>query len=167
MKRLFLIRHAKSSWNDPGATDFERKLNTRGKRDAPFMARQLASRTEAPDILIASPASRARKTAEIMADGVGYARKRIRFDEQVYDAGSQDLLRIVRSLDDEYRSAFVVGHNYAITDFAERLTGETLNNIPTSGIVAVDCGVDQWHRLAHGNCRLLFFDYPKNHAELR
>ncbi len=167
MKTLILIRHAKSSWSDPGAVDFERKLNKRGKRDAPFMARQLAGRSEAPDIIIASPAHRARKTAEIMADGIGYGRKRIRFDEGLYEAGAEDLLRIARSIGDECRSAFIVGHNYGITDFAERLTGETLTNIPTSGIAAVGCEVDQWRQLASGGCRLLFFDFPKNYAELR
>jgi len=73
MKKLFLIRHAKSSWSDPSVSDFHRKLNKRGKRDAPFMAEKLAARDNTlPDIVISSPAKRAKKTARFMANGVGY-----------------------------------------------------------------------------------------------
>jgi len=167
MKKLIVIRHAKSSWSDPKAADFDRKLNERGKRDAPFMARQLAGRTAVPDIIIASPARRAKKTAKIMADGLGYERRRIRYSDDLYHADARDLLSIVRAIDDACDSAVLVGHNYGITDFAEQLSGESLINIPTSGMVALDCAVEQWQRLAYGGCRLLFFDYPKNHAELR
>ena len=72
MKRLVLIRHAKSSWKNPGLRDFDRPLNKRGKADAPEMGRRLAQRSLMPDRLLSSPAKRAIRTAEIIADAIGF-----------------------------------------------------------------------------------------------
>ena len=167
MKKLFLIRHAKSSWSDPTVSDFFRKLNKRGRRDAPFMADKLAARGASPDIIISSPAKRAKKTARFMAKGVGYPVDAIAYYEDIYSSSTMDLYKVLQSVNDSHGVVFFVGHNYAITDLAEELISQQLINIPTTGIVAMKCDISKWDELGPGCGTLLFFDYPKMYAELR
>ena len=165
MKRLILIRHAKSSWSDPRATDFDRKLNKRGKRDAPFMAEKLAKRGVSADLIISSPAKRARKTAKHMAKAIGYDTGGIMFKEDAYSFSAADVLPILQGVDDKYEVVFFVGHNYGLTDLAEQLTGEVLLNIPTSGMVAMKCNIKHWSEAGPGCAQMEFFDYPKKHLK--
>jgi len=163
MKTLYLIRHAKSSWSNPALSDFDRGLNKRGKRNAPFMGKRLADYNVLPDLILSSPAKRAKKTAKIIAKTIGYPKKKIVYDETIYHAAVQDMLRIVSTASDSNNALFLVGHNYAITEFAELLTNRRINNIPTSGIVAVTFPFEQWKRVGFGKGKLEFFDYPKKH----
>ena len=165
MKRLILIRHAKSSWSDPQATDFERKLNKRGKRDAPFMAEKLAQRGIEADLIISSPAKRARKTAKHMAKAIGYTPAKIVFHEEAYSFSAADVFPILRDVDDQYEIICFVGHNYGLTDLAEQLTGEQLLNIPTSGMVGMTCRIANWSEMRPGCAQLEFFDYPKKYVK--
>lgn len=165
MKQLILIRHAKSSWSDPRATDFERKLNKRGKRDAPFMAGKLAQRDVKADLIISSPAKRARKTAKHMAKATGYDPGSIVFNEDAYSFSAADLSPILQGVDNKYEVVFFIGHNYGLTDLAEQLTGETLLNIPTSGMVAMKCRIEKWSEMQPGCAQMEFFDYPKKHLK--
>ncbi len=160
MKRLYLIRHAKSSWSNLKISDFERPLNHRGKREAPLMAQRLAQQGVCPDVLISSPAQRARTTAEIVARKVNFPVMRIHYDDSAYTSETVDLLQVVRRADDLAGTAFLVGHNYAITDLAVLLTGEYIKKIPTSGVVAMDLSVDSWADAGPGKGTMLFFDYP-------
>lgn len=165
MKQLILIRHAKSSWSDPRATDFERKLNKRGKRDAPFMAEKLAQRGVEADLIISSPAKRARKTAKHMAKATGHDPGSIVFSEDAYSFSAADVLPILKGVDNKYEIVFFIGHNYGLTDLAEQLTGETLLNIPTSGMVAMKCRIEKWSEMLPGCAQMEFFDYPKKHLK--
>jgi len=165
MKKLYLIRHAKSSWSDPTVSDFYRKLNKRGKRDAPFMALKLADAGADPDLIVSSPAKRARRTARYMAQGVGYPEKKIHYVEAIYSSATEDLYRVLCCIDNDCKEVFFVGHNYGITDLAEELTGEELVNIPTSGIVAMKCDISSWSKIEAGCGKMMFFDYPKKYPE--
>ena len=161
MKRLYLIRHAKSSWSNLQISDFDRPLNKRGKLEAPLMGARLAERGVLPDVVISSPAKRARATAEIVARKVSYPITHILFEDSAYTSDTIDLLQVVRRTDDRANTAFLVGHNYAITDLAVLLTGEYIKKIPTSGVVAMDLSVDTWLGVGPGKGALLFFDFPQ------
>lgn len=163
MKKLVLVRHAKSSWDDPGAADFDRKLNKRGKRDAPFMAEKLAEKGVRADLIISSPAKRARKTAIQMAKGIGYNPEKIQFEDSAYSFSAQDILEVLQKVDDGYDTVVFVGHNHGLTDLAERLTGESLVNVPTAGMAGISCKISSWSALGSGCGELMFFDYPKKH----
>ncbi len=165
MKRLYLIRHAKSSWSDPTLRDFDRPLNKRGKRDAPFMGEKLAERAIRPDFIMSSSAKRATKTARTLAKAILYPPKRIYFTEAIYLADEIGLYRIVRSCDDKVTSLFLVGHNFGITDFAVSLSGEQIDNIPTCGIAAIEFDLDSWQQVRPNTGRLLFFDWPKKYKK--
>jgi phosphohistidine phosphatase len=165
LKRLFLIRHAKSSWSNLKISDFDRPLNKRGKQEAPFVAQRLAKEGVCPDALISSPAKRAKATAEIVARGVKYPVKEIHYVNSVYTSETKDLLRVLQKIDDKIQTAFVVGHNYAITDLAVMLTSVYITKIPTAGVVAMDLAIDSWAETGAGKGGMLFFDYPEKHEK--
>ena len=104
MKTLFLIRHAKSSWDDTALADNDRPLNARGKRDAPKMGKRLAKRGVKPDLILSSPATRALKTAEIIAKKLDYRRKNIVVDDRLYAVEADQLLDVIRKLGDRTRA---------------------------------------------------------------
>jgi phosphohistidine phosphatase len=167
LKRLYLIRHAKSSWSNLMISDFDRPLNKRGKREAPLMAQKLAQKGICPDALISSPAKRARDTAEIVARSVKFSVKRIHFVDSVYTSETVDLLRVLQKTDNMIETAFLVGHNYAITDLAVMLTGEYIPKIPTSGVVAMELSIEKWSEVGPGKGAMLFFDYPEKHGSVK
>lgn len=165
MKKLFLIRHAKSSWGDPSVSDFYRKLNKRGKKDAPFMALKIAEAGASPDMILSSPAKRAKKTAQAMAQGVGFKKEFINYSDDIYSSSVHELFHVLKKVNNKINELFLVGHNYAITDLAQILTGEIIENIPTSGVVAMQCRINDWSDIEQGSGELLFFDYPKRYIK--
>lgn len=161
MKLLVLVRHAKSSWEDPGLEDVERPLNPRGLRDAPRMGLQLERRRSTPDHIVSSPAQRAHATAEIFAERLGYPRPDILIEPRVYEAGVQDLLEVIREFDDAHDFVIMFGHNPAVTSLVNKLTNATLDNVPTCGVAEIEFAVEYWREAAPAHARLVEFDYPK------
>jgi phosphohistidine phosphatase len=161
MKRLFLVRHAKSSWDNPSLDDIDRPLNNRGKRNAPEMGIRLRKQGIIPDLLISSPAKRALTTAKRIAEEIGYPKKEIQIDDRLYHGSSNSMLSIIHSQKDKINSLMLFGHNPGFTDFANSLCGINIYNIPTAGIVAVDFGIDNWSEVDYKSGELVFFDYPK------
>src|SRR6058998_2876755 len=133
MKTLFLIRHAKSSRDDPTLADKDRPLNDRGKRDAPRMGKRLAKRDVKPDLILSSPAARALETAQIIAKKLDYKRKNILVDDRLYAVGADELLDVLRKLGDEVECAMVVGHNPELTELAHRLSSK-ITDMPTCSV---------------------------------
>lgn len=162
MKRLYLIRHAKSSWSNPDLDDFSRPLNKRGKKDCPKMAARLSAAGIRPELIVASPAKRAQKTAMCMAKGTACDQEAIRYDEALYLGSLSYHLQLLEELLNQVDVLFLVGHNATITELGEYLTGSTLGNVPTCGIVAVEYPGRQGFSTEQGAGRLLFFDFPKN-----
>jgi len=163
MKKLYLVRHAKSSWKDMSLDDFDRSLNKRGKRDAPFMAMRLSKYKVEPDILISSPAKRARKTAKTIATEIKYPANEIVFIESIYGGGGGALFALLQDLDDRLDSVMLVGHNPDLTMLAEFLSGKAVGNIPTCGIFCMQFDLSSWKDIAPGSGSFIFFDYPKKH----
>ncbi len=161
-KFLYLIRHAKSSWDNPSLTDFERPLNKRGKRDAPEMGKRLAQRQVIADLMLSSPANRALTTCRHIAKEIDYPEEAIEEDEEIYHAGPSTLLKVVREIDDTWRTVLMFGHNPGFTDFANALNNTGIDNIPTCGIVLCRFEIDSWSEVQFGSGEEVFFDYPKN-----
>lgn len=161
MKRLYLIRHAKSSWDDPRLADFDRPLNDRGKRDAPRMGKRLARAGHRPDILLSSPARRAYGTAKRIARELGLRKENILRNDHLYHADESQLLRAVQAQPDAAGSLMLFGHNPGLTEFATLLCRYPFDNVPTCGVVCIDFPVDSWRRVTYNQGTLQFFDYPK------
>ncbi|MGW8194747.1 MAG: SixA phosphatase family protein [Desulforhopalus sp.] len=161
VQKIYLIRHAKSSWKNPGLDDYDRPLSKRGKKNAPEMARRLAARGVCPERIVSSPAKRARSTAVSMAKGTGYDKKNIRYEKNLYMGSLSYHLHLIAGMLQEVDVLFLVGHNYVITELAEHLTGSALGNVPTCGVVAVEYRRDIDFTMEAGHGKLLFFDFPK------
>lgn len=162
MKTLYLVRHAKSSWDHPTLDDFERPLNKRGERDAPHMAKRLKEKRVVLDLLLTSPAERASSTARYFAKILLVPDSLLTTDKKLYHASPETLLTIIRQLKDSATTVMVVGHNPGFTDFANLLLHEHIVNIPTSGIVACTIAIQRWGEVEPGLGKMLFYDYPKN-----
>ena len=161
-KLLIICRHAKSSWQDATLSDRERPLNKRGERDAPEMGQRLVKRGIQPDLILTSPAVRARRTAELYAQALGYPLASMQINPVQYAASVSMLLDLLRQTRADCHSVLMVGHNPESTDLANLLGGLSLTNVPTSGIVALKFAISNWQDLQAGRGVLLFFDYPKN-----
>ncbi|MGE7773302.1 MULTISPECIES: SixA phosphatase family protein [Chitinophaga] len=163
MKTLLLIRHAKSSWNDPDMDDFDRPLNKRGKQNAPEMAIRLLGRGLLPELVISSPAKRARTTARIMAKEWNYPREAILLEEELYLCYASTFLKHITRIDDDFNIVAIFAHNPGITDFANYLTEEIrIDNVPTAGVFAISADTEKWEDFDRAPKKFLFFDYPKS-----
>jgi len=161
LKELYIIRHAKSSWSNPSLNDFDRGLKKRGKDDIAFMAKWLKTRVETPDLILSSPAKRAKKTLKAIKKEFEVNEKDILFDERIYEASLDDLLEILTSLKSDKKIVFLIGHNPSLNELAEFLSGVYLTNIPTSGIVGLRFDIDKWSDLSSQKGKIIFFEYPK------
>lgn len=161
MKRLLLCRHAKSSWKDITLEDIDRPLNKRGKKNAPEMGKRLCTQGIRPDMIVSSPAKRARKTARQIAKVTGLGKKNVIVLEKIYAASPRELLEIIQDFDDTASVVLMVGHNPETTMLANALGDLEIDNVPTCGIVALDFKVSSWKEVAKNKGRLVFFDYPR------
>ena len=161
MKSLFIVRHAKSSWDDSSLRDIERPLNNRGKRDAPRMASFLFSEIGSVDRIISSPAVRAQTTANEFADAFG-KRGEVEIDQRIYGASSDRMLNILNNLSNSYSKVCLFGHNPTFTYFAEKLADVNIGNLPTCGIVGIEFSVDDWQAVSWGSGQQIMYEYPKS-----
>lgn len=160
MRELILIRHAKSDWSNPLLDDFERPLNKRGEKNAPFMAKILKKEIQKPDLIISSPSFRTKLTLEYFLKEFEYKGEVI-FEKSIYEAPYLNLLKAIKNVDDKYKTIFLIGHNPGLNDLANFLLGSFEDNIPTSGVLKIDFDTNSWKNISKDNSKLIFFKYPK------
>ena len=164
MKTIILVRHAKSSWKDLSLDDFDRPLNKRGKKNAQFMGGKLKERQIMPDLVLSSPAKRARKTATAFAKAIGYPKKKIVFDDNMYHASSRYLIEIIRNIDDKHETIMLFGHNPDLNGLANILLNKNpVDNIVTTGVYCIKVNVNQWQNVREWKGESVFYDYPKRY----
>ena len=161
MKTLTIVRHAKSSWDNPGLSDHERPLNKRGHRDAPLMGRRIARHGIRPSLIVSSPAVRAWSTARAVARAVGYPYEFLEKEPLLYHASVDRILDVIRAQDERCNNLMLFGHNPGFTDFANFLVPGLTNNMPTAGVVCVEIDQDDWNLYEQPKTRLLVHDWPK------
>ena len=162
MKRLVLVRHAKSSWDAPALDDAARPLNPRGLRDAPVMGRRIAAGGARPELIICSPAIRAKTTAALLARELDYAEADIRIENNLYCFDAGGLLEAIRRFDNSLQQILCVGHNPAITELVNRLCDVRIDNVPTCGVCSLQFETNDWDDIS--TAVLTAFDYPKKTA---
>ncbi|MCH1554170.1 MAG: histidine phosphatase family protein [Luminiphilus sp.] len=160
MKRLYLLRHAKSSWKNPELSDRERPLNKRGYRDAPRMGAYLSERYSPPPFFV-SPACRAQETyTELLTGWPDLNSQTVTTEEALYTFEFRELLQWLSACPDELASIAVVGHNPALTDLTNWLLGaEAIENLPTAGWVDLVIDLDRWANIelsrGKGRCKTI------------
>jgi len=160
-KILLLVRHAKSSWDDPSLSDFERPLNERGKKDAPDMAKKLHSKKFRIDAFVSSPAKRAWQTCKYFTKEFDPKKKNVVREPKLYEAGEQSFYEVIESFKNKWDSVAIFSHNPGITSFANSLTESHIDDMPTCSVVAVKVNADKWEDFRTAKKEFLFFDYPK------
>lgn len=166
MRRLWLLRHAKSSWDEPHLTDDERPLAARGRLAADALGRWVDQTGLRPDLVLCSSARRARETLAAVLPGLG-GDVSFEVESGLYTFSAEDLLARVRELPDEVGSVLLVGHNPAIADLIARLAregprlDEARAKVPTGALAGLDLDVDAWRDVARGCGVLSTFVVPR------
>lgn len=160
MKRLYLLRHAKSDWSFSKLSDFERPLNAVGKKSAPYMGQVLKEKGVTLDLLLSSSAVRALETAQIIADELDYPREKLQQEHKIYNAHVDTLIDLVGRLNDACGSVMLVGHNPGMTSLANYFAPEVAARLSTCSVLAVEFQVDTWQAVGKDSGECLFFESP-------
>ncbi len=144
MKKLFLIRHAKSDWSIEGLTDIDRPLNKRGYTDAHLMGLFLKKYFSDKTIFVSSPAVRAISTALIFATELGYKKEEILFAPEIYEAKAEDLFRVIKKIVEPYENIFLFGHNPTISEVVAKMSGSPFMDLPTCCVSAFESEAKEW-----------------------
>ena len=160
MKSVYLVRHAKSSWENPELRDYDRPLKGRGISDAYLLSQWLKQNVNVPQKLFSSPATRALHTSMIFARTLNIPFSNIEINEDLYMCSSSSLLEFIRSMDDGEDNVMIFAHNPTITDFVNRCQDERIENVPTTGTVCLDFNINEWKQ-AQDSASLVKFEYPK------
>lgn len=166
MKRLIVLRHAKSSWHDESLTDHDRPLSNRGDHDAPRMAARIGRRGVHAALILTSTARRALDTATILAGALGDAAI-LQPDPDLYLASPGTLLAILAAQPAAEATIVLVGHNPGLTQLVNMLLPDMrLANLPTAGVVSMQVDIDNWADIGTVAGTTEYFDYPKNPSEV-
>jgi phosphohistidine phosphatase len=171
MRRLMLLRHAKSSWPD-NIADRDRPLAVRGREAAPIMGRYLAEETLLPDLVLISPARRTLETWELVKPMLP-ERPATQVEPRIYEASCERLLAIVQETEADVRTLLLIGHNPGFADLAAKLTGHgdryaaarMAQKYPTCGLAVLDFAIEDWRDLAPRGGRLDRFVTPASLGE--
>ncbi|HCA57930.1 MAG TPA: hypothetical protein DEP46_08125 [Blastocatellia bacterium] len=163
MKTLLLMRHAKSSWTDPSLSDFERPLNERGRRAAPFMGGVLKREGLIPDHIICSPANRTKETAELVQAAVELDLE-IGNDARIYEATAGELIDVVSEMPETSSRALLIGHNPSSEQFLQIMTG-AIEAMPTAALAVIDLEIGSWAEIAPGKGKLRRLFRPKEEMQ--
>lgn len=161
MKKLFIVRHAKSSWDFPELDDYDRPLNKRGKKNAPQMGRRLANRGIKPQLIITSPAKRAASTARRIAKELSFPKSEILKEPLFYHGTNKNIIEILQKQNDDMNEIMIFGHNPGLTDLTNYLSGANIYNIPTCGVAEIDFEIRSWADIDKKKGTLVYLDYPK------
>jgi len=168
MRRLLLLRHAKTERAEPGQRDRDRKLTARGRADAPTIGAYMARHRLVPDVVLLSPVERTLETWELIAEAFAKSPRAVKA-ERIYNATAEALADLIREANGDARALLIIGHNPGLHDLAMQLIGsgnvearETLSEkLPTSGLVVIDLAFDDWSLLHDSAGRLERFVSPR------
>lgn len=160
MKKLYLIRHAKASWDTSDQSDFDRPLTEQGRQDAHTMAEQLKQQKLKPDFILSSNAERAIRTAEIFAEELNYPIKNINTDSHMYMGGVEELIKLLKGINSKFKTVFLVGHNPSLTLLSHLLSEGLRLNIATSGVVSISFNMSDWKNIVETEGKFLEYIHP-------
>ncbi|MDP2088879.1 MAG: histidine phosphatase family protein [Flavobacteriaceae bacterium] len=161
MKTLYIVRHAKSSWDFNEVKDYDRPLTERGISDAYLIASVLKNKIKKPDVFISSSANRALHTAIIFSDTLGYPLTNLKINRSLYSFSDGYLLKTIYALDDDFDTAIIFSHNHGINDFVNEFGNQTIDNVPTAGVVGIKFDENHWKNIKKGETILV--EFPKFH----
>jgi phosphohistidine phosphatase len=147
-KTLHVVRHAKSAWDDEGVADIDRSLKPKGIRNAYEISRRLKLQQFSPDKMVSSPANRALHTAVIFARAFDYPLKQLEVNKVFYESSVEKIMDYIRKTSDKHDSLMIFGHNPEFSDLVNVFTADTIDNIPTSGVVTLRFKTESWKNIS-------------------
>lgn len=156
MKKLIIVRHAKSSWKE-NILDHDRGLETRGINDAKLVSLKFKELDLIQDLVISSTAKRAKNTAEIFINNLNISQSKFYLEENLYDFSGENLIRIIKNTNDDVNTLMLFGHNHALTYFVNSFGDRYIDNVPTSGLVVIDFQIDSWKYIKKGQTVHIIF----------
>jgi len=156
MKNLYLVRHAKSSW-EYDVSDHKRPLSKRGFKDAKLVSNHLKEVIKYPELVISSDANRALTTSKIFINNFGLNENDIKLDHELYDFSGRGLVNVIKTCDDSINTLMVFGHNHAMTYFVNTFGDKPIGNVPTSGFTYINLDINSWKDLNKGKTILTVF----------
>lgn len=161
MKELILMRHAKSDWGNALLPDFDRTLNKKGKADAQTMGEDILKRNAVPDLIISSPAKRARKTAKLVAEHCGYTAEII-YESDFYYGEPADYVQRTKLVDNSVQRCMLIGHNPILELLLRLLLGLDISvmEVSTASVFCIEFDIESWSELAYGNGQLKWMSRP-------
>lgn len=163
MKRIYLVRHAKSSWDNSDLRDIERPLNERGLKDAPFMGKLLRSKGVQPDLMVSSPAIRALSTAGYFKIALGVEGEDFWIRDEIYESLATTIFQLIQRLPESCDSVMLFGHNPTFTDVANMFSKSYIDNIPTCGVVCIQSTATNWPDFSSKNAEVVDTFFPKEY----
>ncbi len=160
MKHLFLLRHAKSSWDDLDLSDFDRPLNSRGEKAAPRMGKEMKKRAVKPDLILCSPSKRTKETLSLVAESADLVSTEVSFCDEIYEATVKDLLKVLHKQSKSHKTILMVGHNPGMESLLLDLTGD-YEHFSTAALASIDVDLDDWKDLDKGVGKLRWILRPK------
>jgi phosphohistidine phosphatase len=161
MKTLYIVRHAKSSWEYDGIEDIDRPLKKRGIKDAHLMSTFLSNNIEKPDVFISSSANRALHTAVIFCENLKYPLSNLYIRKQLYSFSDGYLVKTVKALDDSFNSAIIFSHDHGINTFVNKFGNKPLAHVSTCGVIGIQFEDENWKDIKKG--KTIMVEFPKNH----
>ena len=163
MKTLYIVRHAKSSWEYGGIKDIDRPLKQRGIEDAYLISSVLEKKIKTPSVFVSSCANRALHTALIFSYTFNYPLANIKLSKSLYSFSDGYLIKTIKALDDGFDSAIIFSHDHGISDFVNAYGNEKIDHVPTCGVVGIKFKTDHWKNIKNG--KTLFTDFPKHYKK--
>lgn len=161
MKSLYIVRHAKSSWEYDGIKDIDRPLKKRGIDDAYLISKVLERQITKPSVFISSCANRALHTAMIFSYTFNFPLANIKISKSLYSFSDGYLIKTVKALDDSFDSAIIFSHDHGISDFVNKFGDKPVNHVPTCGVVGIEFKTNHWKNIKNGKTFLT--EFPKYH----
>ena len=163
MKKIYIIRHAKSSWEYENIKDIDRPLKERGIQDAYLIAKILKNKIPKPNAFLTSSANRALSTAIIFANVFNFAMSNLYIKKELYDFSDKYLIKTIKALDDAYNSVFIFSHDHGINDFVNCFGNEAILHVPTCGVIGIGFKIKHWKNIKYGTTFLK--EFPKFHRD--
>ena len=161
MKTLYIVRHAKSSWEYEKVEDIDRPLKQRGIKDAHLLSKFLAEEITKPDVFVSSSANRALHTAVIFCENFEYPLSNLKIKGQLYSFSDGYLVKTVKALDDSFNSAIIFSHDHGINTFVNKFGDKPIAHVPTCGVIGIKFESKHWKDIKRGKTVLV--EFPKNH----
>lgn len=163
MKTLYLVRHAKSSWDYEDIKDIDRPLKERGIQDAYLISGVLSKKIDTPSVFVSSCANRALHTSMIFSYVFNYPLAYLKISKSLYSFSDGYLIKTVKALDNSFNSAIIFSHDHGISDFVNKFGDKIIDHVPTCGVVGITFNTDHWKNIKNG--KTILTEFPEYHKK--